>query len=297
WVCGRSLRIPHLNRKHLRQCGVVREEGEQREDARLDREGEKVLTVPSRPRPPQQRSRRFLQSLPNPNPRASPPWRCAALVMANHGPSYGLSRELEKKNQARFSLDEAIEVLLWVENVTQLPYSCDPTTCQNAADVADLLKDGVHLCKLINRLLNNGSRAPFNPKPKMPFQKRSSNDNAKCNIFQMENISNFLEACKAYGVAEISCFQTVDLYENKQCYKVIECLRSLAAVAQARGADVEFPPWVVRLSHSRPRKFPESVMRRGEMVIPLQYGTNKCASQKGMTPYGLTRQIKPDPSG
>lgn len=50
---------------------------------------------------------------------------------------------------------------------------------------------------------------------------------------QMENISNFLEACKAYGVAEISCFQTVDLYENKQCYKVIECLRSLAAVVTA----------------------------------------------------------------
>lgn len=48
----------------------------------------------------------------------------------------------------------------------------------------------------------------------------------------MENISNFLEACKAYGVAEISCFQTVDLYENKQCYKVIECLRSLAAVVR-----------------------------------------------------------------
>jgi len=46
----------------------------------------------------------------------------------------------------------------------------------------------------------------------------------------MENISNFLEACKNYGVPEISCFQTVDLYESKQPYKVIECLRSLAAV-------------------------------------------------------------------
>lgn len=46
----------------------------------------------------------------------------------------------------------------------------------------------------------------------------------------MENISNFLDAIKAYGVPEISCFQTVDLYENKQCYKVIECLRALAAV-------------------------------------------------------------------
>ena len=46
----------------------------------------------------------------------------------------------------------------------------------------------------------------------------------------MENISNFLNGIKAYGVPEISCFQTVDLYENKQCYKVVECLRALAAV-------------------------------------------------------------------
>ena len=46
----------------------------------------------------------------------------------------------------------------------------------------------------------------------------------------MENISNFLSAAKDFGVPEISCFQTVDLYENKQCYKVIECLRMLAAV-------------------------------------------------------------------
>uniref|UniRef100_A0A914R9X8 Calponin-homology (CH) domain-containing protein n=1 Tax=Parascaris equorum TaxID=6256 RepID=A0A914R9X8_PAREQ len=54
--------------------------------------------------------------------------------------------------------------------------------------------------------------------------------NLMAQIRKMENISNFLEAIKAYGVPEISCFQTVDLYENKQCYKVIECLRALAAV-------------------------------------------------------------------
>lgn len=169
--------------------------------------------------------------------------------------------------------------------------------------------------------------------------------NLKVNT-QMENISNFLEACKAYGVPEISCFQTVDLYEDKQTYKVIECLRGVASLAQSRRPDLEFPAWVVRMAKSHPRQFPESVMRRGEMVIPLQvegisvtcskqfqaqtsifivspnqiwswhffvqysrfcyfclqrfpfqYGTNKCASQKGMTPYGLARQIKPDPFG
>lgn len=46
----------------------------------------------------------------------------------------------------------------------------------------------------------------------------------------MENIANFLNACRIYGVAEISLFQTVNLYENKEGYKVIECLRSLAGV-------------------------------------------------------------------
>uniref|UniRef100_A0A915BCD4 Transgelin n=1 Tax=Parascaris univalens TaxID=6257 RepID=A0A915BCD4_PARUN len=201
--------------------------------------------------------------------------------MANHGPSYGLSRELERKNQARFSIEEAQEVLLWIEQVTNVQFDKDPTTFETAQDVADALKDGVQLCDLMCRLVNDANALAYNRRPKMPFHK-------------MENISNFLEAIKAYGVPEISCFQTVDLYENKQCYKVIECLRALAAVAQSKNAPVIFPSWVVKLSQGRPRTFPESVMRRGEMVIPLQYGTNKCASQKGMTPYGLARQIKPE---
>jgi len=32
---------------------------------------------------------------------------------------------------------------------------------------------------------------------------------------QMENISNFLKACRALGVAEHDLFETVDLYEAK----------------------------------------------------------------------------------
>ncbi|CAO4367981.1 unnamed protein product [Caenorhabditis nigoni] len=203
--------------------------------------------------------------------------------MANHGPSYGLSRELQKKNDARFVLEEAIEVLTWIENVTGERFSFDVTTCESSTDVSNLLKDGVMLCKLIEKL-DPQCRVVYNKKPKMAFP-------------MMENISNFLAAAKRFGVMEISCFQTVDLYENKQCYKVIECLRLLAAVAQMRSTHLDHPAWVVKLAQSSPRQFPEAVMRRGEMVIPLQYGTNKCASQKGMSPYGLPRQIKPDPHG
>uniref|UniRef100_A0A915CXR3 Transgelin n=1 Tax=Ditylenchus dipsaci TaxID=166011 RepID=A0A915CXR3_9BILA len=208
--------------------------------------------------------------------------------MANHGPSYGLSRELEKKNQARFSLQEAQEVLQWIESVNGIAFDKEPSEFENAQEIADALKDGVALCILINQLIPStttgysSTAVRYHKSPKMPFHK-------------MENISNFLDACKAYGVPEISCFQTVDLYENKQCYKVIECLRSLAAVAQSKQAPVSYPNWVVKMAHNQPRWFPKETIRQGAAIIPLQYGTNKCASQKGMTPYGLARQITSDP--
>jgi len=202
--------------------------------------------------------------------------------MANRGPSFGLSRELEQKNQAKFSIEEALEVLQWIEAVIGAPFEPPLSAVRTSDQVSELLKDGTKLCLLMNRL-----QVPLNyhKKPGMPFIK-------------MENISLFLEACKSYGVSDISCFQTVDLYENKQPYKVVECLRSLVAVAQSkqiRGQcpeNIQFPNWVVRLSAQAPRNFSRDVIRQGEAVIPLQYGTNKCASQKGMTPYGLARQIK-----
>ncbi|KAF7637798.1 Calponin-homology [Meloidogyne graminicola] len=207
--------------------------------------------------------------------------------MANHGPCYGLSRELERKNQARFNLDEALEVLQWIEDVIGIPFNPSIEKITNSQQVSEVLKDGLILCLLMNRLVDspNCTTIKFHKNPRMPFHK-------------MENISNFLDACKAFGVAEISCFQTVDLYENKQCYKVIECLRSLAAVAQSKSqtikslSNIQFPPWVVKMAQNQPRKFALDVIRQSEAVIPLQYGTNKCASQKGMTPYGLARQIK-----
>nr|CAD2170126.1 unnamed protein product [Meloidogyne enterolobii] len=209
--------------------------------------------------------------------------------MANHGPCYGLSRELERKNQARFNLEEALEVLQWIEDMIEIPLNPPIEQITTSLQVSEVLKDGLILCLLMNRLVDSpGCTAiKFHKNPRMPFHK-------------MENISNFLDACKAFGVAEISCFQTVDLYENKQCYKVIECLRSLAAVAQSKSqsgalhslSNIQFPPWVVKMAQNQPRKFAPDVIRQSEAVIPLQYGTNKCASQKGMTPYGLTRQIK-----
>ena len=40
------------------------------------------------------------------------------------------------------------------------------------------------------------------------------------------------------------------------------------------------------------RNFDDDVLKAGQSMIGLQYGTNKGASQAGMTPYGASRQIR-----
>merc|ERR1712243_142063 len=74
---------------------------------------------------------------------------------------------------------------------------------------------------------------------------------------QRENIEMYLKACANYGLKEQDLFQVNDLYENK-------------------------------------RNFDEDVLKAGQSMIGLQYGTNKGASQAGMTPYGASRQIRPE---
>jgi hypothetical protein len=44
----------------------------------------------------------------------------------------------------------------------------------------------------------------------------------------MENVSNFIRACRALGVPEFELFETVDLYEQKDFGVVVRCILALA---------------------------------------------------------------------
>lgn len=59
------------------------------------------------------------------------------------------------KNQARFNIEEAQEVLFWIEQVTEQPFDRHPATMQTAQDVADALKDGIHLCRFVLYLISS----------------------------------------------------------------------------------------------------------------------------------------------
>lgn len=71
----------------------------------------------------------------------------------------------------------------------------------------DILKDGVVLCNLMNKLV---------PGSVKKIATRGTN-------FQlMENIQRFQAAMKAYGVPQEEIFQTADLFERRNIAQVIK---------------------------------------------------------------------------
>lgn len=143
------------------------------------------------------------------------------------------------------------------------------------------LTDGTILCRLINSLYPRG-KEPIKkiPETQMAFK-------------QMEKISQFLQATEAYGVTTTDIFQTVDLWEGKDMAAVQRTLMALGSVALTKddGHYRGNRDWFHRKSQGNRREFSEEQLRQGQNLIGLQMGSNRGASQAGMTGYGMHRQI------
>ncbi|KAI8422674.1 hypothetical protein MSG28_006445 [Choristoneura fumiferana] len=123
------------------------------------------------------------------------------------------------------------------------------------------LRDGIILCKLMNRL-----------QPGIITKVNVSGGDYKF----MDNISQFQKACIKYGVPDTDLFQTTDLWDQKNiAYKHPEW----------RGPFLGPKP-----AEENRREFSEDVLRAGQTVIGLQAGTNKQATQSGQN-FGASRKI------
>jgi len=98
---------------------------------------------------------------------------------------------------------KALEVKEYIEQTTGLPF---PSPAPTPEDFFKSLKNGVLLCELINAI-KPGAIPVINSKA-MPF-------------LQMENIGNYIKACKDLGVPSEYNFMTVDLYEGKNINQVV----------------------------------------------------------------------------
>lgn len=133
------------------------------------------------------------------------------------GAGYGLDAELARKQAARYDFQAEALIKQWIQTVTNETFP---------ADFATSLKDGQLLCKLINKI-SPGSVSKIQTS-KLAFK-------------QMENISSFLRACRAVGVAEFEVFETVDLYEAKDLGSVLRCLSALSRAAQKNAKSFRGP--------------------------------------------------------
>uniref|UniRef100_A0A8B9M0Q3 Transgelin n=1 Tax=Accipiter nisus TaxID=211598 RepID=A0A8B9M0Q3_9AVES len=120
--------------------------------------------------------------------------------MANKGPAYGMSRDVQSKIEKKYDDELEDRLVEWI--VAQCGAAVGrPERGRLGFQV--WLKNGIVLSRLVNSLYPDGSKPvkiPDTP-PTMVFK-------------QMEQIAQFLKAAEDYGVVKTDVFQTVDLFEG-----------------------------------------------------------------------------------
>ncbi|XP_050950649.1 calponin-3b [Labeo rohita] len=188
------------------------------------------------------------------------------MTQFNKGPAYGLSAEVRSKIAQKYDLQKEEELRYWIEDVTGMPIG---------ENFQMGLKDGVILCELINKL-QPGSIKKIN--------------HSKLNWHKLENLGNFIKAILAYGLKPNDIFEANDLFENGNMTQVQTTLLALASMAKTKGMDTKVDIGI-KYADKQTRNFDDEKLKAGQCVIGLQMGTNKCASQAGMTAYGTRRHL------
>lgn len=197
--------------------------------------------------------------------------------MAYHGPAYGLTREVQNKIDKKYDQELEEKLIEWI--IAQCGSGTERPN-PGKSDFQMWLKDGCVLCELINSLYRDNKPIKNIKSSTMPFK-------------QMEQISLFLKASETYGMTKTDMFQTVDLYEGRDLAAVQRTLMALGslAVTKSDGNYKGDPSWFHKKSQENRREFSEEQLNEGKSVIGLQMGTNRGATQAGMTGYGRQRQI------
>jgi len=152
-------------------------------------------------------------------------------------PLYGIDRELAAKAAAKYDPKLEAQAREFIESLTGEKFS---------GDFLSSLKDGVLLCNAMNAVKPGAIRRVNTSK--MPFK-------------QMENISNFLSACRKLGMSEHDLFPTVSLYEGKDINAVIYGIIAFGRLAQKLGfKGATLGP---RQAAKNTRKFSEQQLRSG----------------------------------
>lgn len=184
-------------------------------------------------------------------------------ISTGRGGGYGMDAELADKISAKYDKSMEIEACEWINSITGESV---------AENFGEALKSGEILCCLINKI-RPGTVKKVN-KMKMPFM-------------QMENISKFLQGCRAAGVADHDCFETVDLYEQKDLGVVVQCLHALGRAVQKNGWDG--PTLGPKEADKNVRQFTQQQLNAGKGIIgKVSAGSSATMEKLDVKKTGIT---------
>lgn len=147
-----------------------------------------------------------------------------------------LDEDLKILRESKFSNGAIEDIKNWIFQSVLKEASTDQSLIAS-------LKDGTVLCKLANEIYSADD-----PSNKTLIKWKES----KMPFVQMEQISQFLDFARSYGVPEDELFQTVDLFEEKDPAIVYQTLKSLSRYANRRHPN-RFPVIGPQLAVKRPR--------------------------------------------
>jgi len=134
----------------------------------------------------------------------------------------------EQKFEARYDEEEKLgtpaAIITWMGKVLGADMPAFPGT--DWQSIHNHLKDGVILCKLINKLLTSAG------KPVITFKAKATSS-----FVALSNIENYNNGAKEYGVPQTALFMPPDLYEGRKAplLNVINNINQLGFVANGKG--------------------------------------------------------------
>ncbi|OQS04953.1 hypothetical protein THRCLA_02858 [Thraustotheca clavata] len=114
---------------------------------------------------------------------------------------------VEEEVISTYDTEAENQVVQWIEAITH----------RKVPEFGPNLQSGKLLCIFFNTLLaiSAADEAPIKI------------ESASMAFKQLQNIKNFLNSCRAIGVADADCFEPTDLYELKNLSAVVSCLFAL----------------------------------------------------------------------
>jgi len=186
------------------------------------------------------------------------------IIMAAARPKYN-TKDISKVKE--LDDNQVAEVKKWMETIMGESYT----------DFFDDIRDGVELCKLLNKIKPNLIAEKKFKKSKIVFVART-------------NIQLFIEGCKKLGIPETDCFETRDLFDQQNLYNVVQTLYAVSAISHKH--DFQGPFIGKKYAEANKRNFSAEVLAKSKSAVPMMAKGGIAHANKGMDGYGIVKTDK-----